>query len=134
DASSPGKCGDLARASGGFADKGQRPGGSASPAHSSGGNFAVGRALVLRDRGVPPPAAILSISPWYDIEIKNETVASNADTDKLLSRQLLESFRDAWLGGTGVRWQDPRVNMLYADLAGRPPPKVYYREDQQVPW
>jgi acetyl esterase/lipase len=110
-------------------DQGLSPDSIASMGQSIGGNFAVSLALTLRDKGVPPPAAILSISPWYDMELKNRTVASNAETDKLLSQPLLESFRDAWLGGTGVRWQDPRVNMLYAaDLAGLPPTTVYYGE------
>jgi epsilon-lactone hydrolase len=27
-----------------------------------------------------------------------------------------------------VRWQDPRVKMLYADVAGLPPTAVYYSE------
>lgn len=111
-------------------DQGLKPDSIASMGHSIGGNFAVSLALTLRDKGVSPPAAILSISPWYDMEIKNETVAGNAETDKLLSRPLLEFFRDAWLGGTGVRWQDPRVNMLYADLAGLPPTTVYYGEHE----
>jgi epsilon-lactone hydrolase len=94
--------------------------------HSIGGNFAVGLAVTMRDEGAPLPAAILSISPWYDMEIKNETITSNAETDKLLSRPLLELFRESWLGGTGVGRQDLRVNMLYADLAGLPPINVYY--------
>jgi epsilon-lactone hydrolase len=82
--------------------------------------------VTLRDRGAPLPAAILSVSPWYDMEMKNETLESKAETDALLSRPVLEMFREAWLGGTGVAWDDPRVNMLYADLSGLPPIMVYY--------
>jgi monoterpene epsilon-lactone hydrolase len=72
------------------------------------------------------PAAILSVSPWYDLEAKNETLESNAETDPLISRQAIEMFRELWIGGTGVAWNDPRVNMLYADLTGLPPIMVYY--------
>ncbi len=103
-----------------------RPENIASIGHSIGGNFAVSLAVRLRDKGVPLPAAILSVSPWYDIEMKNETLESNAETDALLSRPLIETFREAWIGGTGVAGNDPRVNLLYADLTGLPPIMVYY--------
>jgi monoterpene epsilon-lactone hydrolase len=98
----------------------------ASIGHSIGGNLAVSLAIRLRGMGAQLPAAILSISAWYDTELKNKTVDDNAETDKLLSRPLLESFRNAWLGGSGVAYDDPRVNLLYADLAGLPPINVYY--------
>ena len=81
--------------------------------------------VTLRQKGVPLPAAILSVSPWYDIEVKNETLDSNAETDALITRAALETFREACIGGTGVAWNDPRVNMLYADLTGLPPIMVY---------
>jgi monoterpene epsilon-lactone hydrolase len=98
----------------------------ASIGHSIGGNFAVSLAVTLRDKGIPLPGVILSVSPWYDIEMKNETLESNAETDALLSRPLVETFRELWIGGTGVARNDPRVNMLCADLSGLPPIMVYY--------
>jgi epsilon-lactone hydrolase len=106
--------------------QGIRPENIASIGHSIGGNFAVSLAVTLRDKGTPLPAAILSVSPWYDIEMKNDTLESNAETDALLSRPLVEMFRELWIGGTGVARNDPRVNMLYADLTGLPPIMVYY--------
>lgn len=98
--------------------------------HSIGGNFAVSLAVRLRDKGARLPAAILSISPWVDMELKNETLDSKAETDKMLSRPGLEFLRESWLGGTGVAWDDPRVNMLYADLTGLPPTMIYYGDDE----
>jgi acetyl esterase/lipase len=98
----------------------------ASIGHSVGGNLAVSLAETLRDKGMPLPAAILSVSPWYDMEMKNDTLESNAATDALISRQALEPYRAAWIGGTGVANDDPRVNLLYADLTGLPPIMVYY--------
>ena len=103
-----------------------RPENIASIGHSIGGNLAVSLAVTLRDNGVPLPGAILSVSPWYDLEMKNETLGSNAETDALLSRSLVETFRELWIGGTGVARNDPRVNLLYADLTGLPPIMVYY--------
>ena len=97
-----------------------RPENIASIGHSIGGNLAVSLAVALRDQGLPLPAAILSVSPWYDVEMKNETWESNAATDALLTRQAVEGFREAWIGGTGVARNDPRVNMLYPSTAPFP--------------
>jgi epsilon-lactone hydrolase len=106
--------------------RGFRPENIASIGHSIGGNLAVSLAVTLREKGAPLPAAILSVSPWYDMEIKNQTLETNAETDALITRAAAETFREAWIGGTGMAWNDPRVNMLYADLTGLPPIMVYY--------
>jgi acetyl esterase/lipase len=98
----------------------------ASGGHSVGGNLAVSLAIRLRDKSIALPAAILSISAWYDTELKNSTLKTNAETDKILSMPLMKFFRESWLGGTGTAHNDPRVNMLYADLAGLPPISIYY--------
>ena len=122
----PAQIDDMERAYRWLLARGIRPENIASIGHSVGGNLAVSLAVTLREKGVPLPAAILSISPWYDMEAKNETLETNAETDALISRQAVEMFREAWIGGTGVAWNDPRVNLLYADLTGLPPIMVYY--------
>jgi len=106
--------------------QGIRPEHIASIGHSVGGNLAVSLVVTLRDKGDQLPAAILSVSPWYDMEIKNQTLEANAKTDALISKLALQMFRESWIGGTGVAANDPRVNMLYADLSGLPPIMVYY--------
>jgi epsilon-lactone hydrolase len=97
-----------------------------SGGHSIGGNLAVGLALRLRDMGEPLPGAILAISAWLDMEMKSPTLQTNAATDKMLSVELAESIRDLWLGGTDVKYDDPSVNPLRADLTGLPPINIYY--------
>ena len=86
----------------------------------------MGLAVSLRAKGVPLPGAILSVTPWYDVEMRSKTLESNAKTDALLSRPLLETMRELWIDGTGVAVNDPRVNPLYADLSGLPPIMIYY--------
>jgi acetyl esterase/lipase len=103
-----------------------RPENVASIGQSIGGNLAVSLAVTVRDKGVAPPAAVLSISPWYDMEMKNDTLISNAETDVLLSGEILEKFREFWIGDTSVARTDPRVNPLHADLSDLPPTMVYY--------
>jgi epsilon-lactone hydrolase len=109
---------------------GIRPENIATTGQSIGGNFAVSLALARRSKRVVMPAAILSVAPWYDMELNSKTIESNAGSDKLLSRPVLERFRESWLGGTGVAWNDPRVNLLYADLTGLPSIQVYYGDSE----
>ena len=97
-----------------------------SAGHSVGGNLSVSLCLRLRGQSVALPAAILSISAWYDPELKNTTYKTNAATDNVLSMPLMELFRESWLGETGVAYSDPRVNLLFADLSGLPPINIYY--------
>ncbi|MGW5063009.1 alpha/beta hydrolase fold domain-containing protein [Streptomyces sp. NPDC004096] len=94
--------------------------------HSIGGNLSVRLAAKLRDQGDLLPAAILAVSSWCDMNLKNETLRKNAETDKVLSVPLLEFFRESWIGGTGIGNDDPRVNLLRTNLTGLPPMKVYY--------
>jgi epsilon-lactone hydrolase len=110
--------------------KGYQPENIASVGHSVGGNLAVSLALGLRDEGAALPGAIVSISPWIDLTLTNETYTSNADRDRLLSRPLAEFFRSSWLEGTGVGWDDPRVNLLAADLSGLPPIAVFWGTEE----
>ncbi|WP_328342031.1 alpha/beta hydrolase [Streptomyces violaceus] len=104
--------------------EGYEPGNIVPVGHSIGGFIAVALALRLRDQQRPLPGAIVSISPWCDLEIANETIAANAETDKILSKELLEFFRDAWIGGTGIEFTDTRINLNRADLSGLPPTLV----------
>jgi len=122
----PAQIDDMERAYRWLLAQGIRPENIASIGHSVGGNLAVSLAVTLREKGIPLPAAILSVSPWYDMEEKNATLDSNAETDALITRAALETFRELWIGDTDVAWNDPRVNMLYADLTGLPPIMVYY--------
>ena len=122
----PAQTDDVEKAYNWLLSQGIRPENIAATGQSIGGNLAVSLAVTLRDKGLALPAAILSVSPWCDMELKNATIEGNAGKDKLLSRSVLELFRESWLGDTGVAWNDPRVNLLYANLTGLPPIQIYY--------
>jgi epsilon-lactone hydrolase len=111
-------------------EQGYRPENIGSVGHSIGGSFAVGLAIALRDEGAALPGAIVSISPWVDMTMSNETYNSNAGSDRLISRPLAEFFRSSWLDGTGVSFDDPRVSLLGADLSGLPPTAVSWGSDE----
>ncbi len=126
----PAQIDDVRNAYNWLLQQGYRPENIASVGHSIGGNFAVGLAIALRDEGAALPGAIVSISPWVDLTLSDETYTSNADSDRLLSRPLAEFFRSSWLDGTGVDFADPRVSLLGADLSGLPPIAVFWGSDE----
>src|SRR5713101_4807502 len=101
--------------------QGYDPSRIASSGDSIGGNFAVNLALTLQRKNAPLPGAVLSMSPWFDMELKNESIDTNASVDKMLSRDLLRGFSDSMLDGTGIAVTDPRINLAYADPEGLPP-------------
>jgi monoterpene epsilon-lactone hydrolase len=109
-------------------DQGYDPSRVASTGDSIGGNYAVNLALTLQRKNAPPPGAVLSMSPWFDMELKNESIDTNASLDKMLSRDGLRSFSNSMLDGTGVAVTDPRINLAYADPTGLPPTMIFYGE------
>ncbi|MFJ9713216.1 alpha/beta hydrolase [Streptomyces sp. NPDC101234] len=120
----PAQLDDVEAAFNWLTSEGYPPGNIVTIGHSIGGFLAVALALRLRDKKQALPGAIVSISPWCDLEISNETMETNADTDKILSKGLLEFFRESWIGGTGIEFTDSRINLNRADLTGLPPTLV----------
>ena len=100
--------------------------GGVAPAHvatagdSAGGNLATALVLKLRDESVPLPAAIVALSPWYDMECNGKTLETNAGTDALVQRGVVESMAAMFLGESGSP-TDPLANPLHADPTGLPP-------------
>lgn len=87
---------------------------------SAGANIAIATVLRQRTRGAGTPGVVLTISPWLDMENGGETIATNDDTDFLITREGLQGNIDRYLSG-GASARDPLVNPLYAEFAGFPP-------------
>jgi acetyl esterase/lipase len=100
-------------------DQGVRPDHIATTGDSAGGGLCTSRVLKLRDEGDPLPAAIMPISPWYDMEGKGETLETRADVDVLVQRDVLLNMAMMFLGESPA--SDPLANPLYADPRGLPP-------------
>jgi epsilon-lactone hydrolase len=110
--------------------QGYDPSRIASIGGSIGGNYAVNLALTLQPKNAPLPGAVLSMSPWFDMELKHKSIETNASLDKMLSGDLLRGFSDSMLDGTGIAKTDPQINLAYADPAGLPPTMIYYGENE----
>jgi len=86
---------------------------------SAGGGLTAATLIALRDRGIPMPAAGVLISPWLDLTQSGETMASLADADPMVTKQLLDLCADAYLGDQDAK--APLASPLFADLSKLPP-------------
>jgi acetyl esterase/lipase len=95
------------------------------PAHiatlgdSAGGNLCTTVVLAMRDRGLQLPAAVMPLSPWYDMEATAPSFEKNAKVERLITRELSLNMSAMYIGATSPK--DPLVNVLYADFKGFPP-------------
>ncbi|MBV9528685.1 alpha/beta hydrolase [Sphingomonas sp.] len=86
---------------------------------SAGGNLSVATAMLARDAGLPLPRAILSVYPiaGNDLNTPSYQDTSNGPT---LSRALMAWFF-RYVANSPADLNDPRINLVNANLAGLPP-------------
>ncbi|MDB5661840.1 MAG: hypothetical protein JWN59_178 [Sphingomonas bacterium] len=86
---------------------------------SAGGNLAAVTALMIRDRGLPPPAAVVLLTPEVDLTEAGDSFRTNEMLDVVLKRGLPEC-NALYAGGADLT--DPYLSPLFADFtAGYPP-------------
>ncbi len=74
----------------------------------------------LRDTGEALPAVAWLVSPWTDLTMSGDTLASKDAADPLIHKPYLEELASAYVPA-GIDRRDPRISPLFADLAGLPP-------------
>ena len=87
---------------------------------SAGGNLAIATVLRLRELKSETPGCVIAFSPWLDMELTGGTLDSNASTDALVQRPILEGMRGMFLGETTAP-DNPIANPLKSDFHGYPP-------------
>ena len=103
-------------------DQQVRPAHIATTGDSAGGGLCTSMVLSLRDQGDELPAAIMPISPFYDMEGKGKTITTNAEVDVLVKKDILAAMAGMFLGDGSPT--DPLANPLHAELAGLPPMRI----------
>lgn len=86
---------------------------------SAGGGLALATAVAIRADGLPLPAALALISPWVDLSLSGESMATLARRDPMLSASILGSWARAYRGAVAAG--HPACSPLFADLEGLPP-------------
>jgi acetyl esterase/lipase len=100
-------------------DRGYKPDQIAVAGDSSGGNLSTAICLKLKSEALPLPAAIIGMSPWYDMEAGGTSLDANSEQSALGSREMYLKLAGQYLNGHSAT--DPLANPLYADPAGLPP-------------
>ncbi|WP_208024431.1 alpha/beta hydrolase [Amycolatopsis pithecellobii] len=85
---------------------------------SAGGNIAVSSALRLSRTGLAP-AAVVAMSPWFDLANSGPSLEENARHDAMVNRPTLEAMTGLVLNGQSP--ETPGANPLGADLTLLPP-------------
>ena len=85
---------------------------------SAGGGLAVATAIMARDKKVQMPVGIVSVYPIAGTDTTTPSYVENANA-KPLNRAMMSWFFDNYLNGPADR-NNPRVNLLAADLSGLP--------------
>ena len=99
--------------------QGIKPAHIASVGDSAGGNLCTTLVLGAKARGLPLPAAVMPLSPWYDMEATAPSFETNAKVERLISKEMSLNMAQMFLGSSSPR--DPLANPLFADFAGYPP-------------
>ena len=89
---------------------------------SAGGNLAVATAVSAKALGLSTPVAILAVYPITQHDTTTQSYTENA-TAKPLSRSMMTWFFDKYTR-TSADGENPRLNLLRADLTGLPPTTI----------
>ena len=99
--------------------QGIKPAHIASVGDSAGGNLCTTLVLGAKARGLPLPAAVMPLSPWYDMEATAPSFETNAKVERLISKEMSLNMAQMFLGSSSPR--EPLANPLFADFTGYPP-------------
>jgi acetyl esterase/lipase len=86
---------------------------------SAGGGLSVATVLALKDKNESLPAAVICLSPWADLTLRNETHSTKAETEAVLRTDVLREWASAYTNGSNL--SNPLVSPVYADFNGFPP-------------
>ena len=87
---------------------------------SVGGGLGLALLTVIRDKGLPQPAAGVAISPNADLAGEGESAISNADTDPLIDQNMIVEIDKVYVGPDGDL-RDPLCSPVYGDMHELPP-------------
>ncbi len=99
--------------------QGIKPSHIATVGDSAGGNLCTTVVLAARAKKLPLPAAVMPLSPWYDMEATAPSFKTNAKVDRLITPEMSLNMSQMYIGTTSPK--DPLVNPLFADFKGYPP-------------
>lgn len=104
----------------GLIERGIEPRHITSAGDSAGGNLAIAMVLQLRELGEQLPGSLIAFSPWLDMALRGATLETNAATDALVGRPILEGMIAMFLGDAASPL-NPLANPLENSFRRFPP-------------
>lgn len=101
-------------------DQGYAPDRIVLAGNSAGANLALAVQLHLLQKEMPSPAAIIALSALADLTLTATSFETNADKDRIASRDGLAGMKAAYLGGAGDP-RDPLASPVFGSLTGSAP-------------
>jgi len=95
---------------------------------SEGGHIMVSALLMIRDVGLPLPAAAIAISPNMDPTCSGNSMRTNSRMDAILSPTFACRMMSLYVGGHSLK--DPYLSPLIADLRRLPPMLIQAGADE----
>ncbi len=86
---------------------------------SAGGGLSVATVLALKDKNVSLPAAVLCLSPWVDLTLKNQSHITKVKAEALLRTDVLREWALCYTDESNLT--NPLVSPIFADFHGFPP-------------
>ena len=95
---------------------------------SAGGGLCYALSMKLKEKGLPLPAGIVTLSPWTDLTLSGASHTYNRDADPSLTTEKLAVFAADYCAGADA--SDPFISPLFGDLAGLPESLIFVGGDE----
>jgi acetyl esterase/lipase len=95
---------------------------------SAGGGLSLATVLALRDKNELLPAAIVCLSPWADLTLKNDTHTTKAKAEAVLRTDVLREWALCYTNETNL--DNPLVSPVFADFHSFPPLFIQVGSDE----
>lgn len=106
--------------------KGYQPQHIALCGESAGGGLCYALCLRLKEKKLPLPGGIVTISPWTDLTLSGASYETNKKIDPTMTRELLEFYANAYGGDR----RDPCVSPIFGDLSEMPPSLIFVGDEE----
>ena len=104
-----------------------RPRDIAFVGESAGGGLSYCLALLLKQKGMPLPGAMVGISPWTDLTFGGASYTTNEKADPSLSEETLRCHAESYAPSQAF---NPLVSPIFGDLRGFPPSLLFAGSDE----
>ncbi len=107
---------------------GHKPGNIIVSGDSAGGGLVLALVSSLKSSGEPLPSAVILMSPWTDLEMKNPSCSMLAEADAILTVPVLSSWAKLYAGDAQL--DDPLISPVNGDYSGFPPMLIQVGSDE----